>query len=236
MLVETLVFFLAVAFVPPLLFVAWVRHTETHHREPVGALMRVFFLGAVLAVAVALALEVYADARWRDVIEGSASFVPYAVFTAVVVAPVAEEFSKVLAVLGAKDRHAEPEDGLVYGAAAGLGFAATENLVYEGVALATGGVAGYVGTVLVRTVASTLLHASASAWAGYGLLKWQSGHGSFLGALGWLALAMLLHGLFNLLASLQLLVALLGAIVLSLTVFRGVRGRIRRHDRAGQLQ
>lgn len=230
MLVETLVFFLAVAFVPPLLFVAWVRHVEMHHREPVGALMRVFFLGAVLAVAVALALEVYADARWRDVYEGSASLVPYAVFTAVVVAPVAEEFSKLLAVLGARDRHPEPEDGLVYGAAAGLGFAATENLVYEGVALATGGVAGYVGTVLVRTVASTLLHASASAWAGYGLLRWRSGQASFLVVPLYLGLAMLLHGAFNLLASIQALAALGGAIVLSLLAFRQIRRRVRRHD------
>lgn len=230
MLVATLLFFLVVAFLPPLAFAAWVRHGETHQREPLGAVMRVFFLGAVVSVVVALILEVAVDARWRETIEGTATLVPYAVFAAVVVAPVAEEFAKALSILGARDRHPEPEDGFVYGAAAGLGFAATENLVYHGVAFATGGVAGYAASVVVRTVASTLLHASASAWAGYGLLRWRSGHASFVAVPLFLGLAMLMHGAFNLLASVNALLALVAAAALSVTAFRGIRKRVRRHD------
>lgn len=226
---SVVLFFVAVAFVPSLLYVAWARHAETHHREPVPALLRVFLAGAVLAVVLALFLGALVEAGVRPLVD-AAAIVPYLAFAAVVVAPVTEEFAKVLSVWAARDDHPEPEDGFVYGAAAGLGFAATENLLYEGVALATGGVGAWIGTATLRTLSSTLLHASASAWAGYGVMKWRSGAGSFAGAIGFLALAMAMHAAFNLLASTGLALAALLAVVLAFSAFRHVRHRIRRHD------
>ena len=51
---------------------------------------------------------------------------------AVIIAPFVEEFLKALGMMraGVKEEVDEVEDGLVYGAACGLGFAATENLMY----------------------------------------------------------------------------------------------------------
>ncbi len=109
-----------------------------------------------------------------------------------VVGPV-EEGSKFLAVrLGVyRSLHfEEPMDGLVYGAAASLGFASLENL-------------GYVLTfgpevMLVRAPFSTLAHlVFGSAW-GYGLGLRRSGRGAWV-VWGSLAGAAALHGVFNIL-------------------------------------
>ncbi|HLE96298.1 MAG TPA: PrsW family glutamic-type intramembrane protease [Candidatus Thermoplasmatota archaeon] len=221
---------LAAAFVPPLLYVLWIRAHEEHEREPLGRVLRVFVAGGVVGVGLAIVFSLLLDLQMRPAYEATALAASYATFAAVAIAPLAEEPAKALCVLFARDRHPEPEDGLVYGAAAGLGFAATENLLYESVALASGGLGAYVATSAIRSVASALLHASASAWAGYGLLAWRTGHGSAFAALGWLVLAVAAHAAFNLLASFGLAVALALAIALALVAFRMVRRRVLRLD------
>lgn len=223
---------LAAAFVPPLLYLLWIRAHETHEREPLGRVLGVFVAGGVLGVGLAVVFSLLLDLQLRPAYESGAFAASYATFAAVAIAPLAEEPAKALCVLVARDRHPEPEDGLVYGAAAGLGFAATENLLYESVALATEGVGAYVATSVVRAVASALLHASASAWAGYGLVAWRTGHGSAAAAVGWMALAILAHATFNALASLGLVFALAVAIALALLAWRMVRRRLLRMDAA----
>lgn len=117
-------------------------------------------------------------------------------FTAIVmlgvVGPV-EEGSKFLAVrLGVyRSLHfEEPMDGLVYGAAASLGFASLENLGYV---LSFGP-----EVMLLRAPFSTLAHlVFGSAW-GYGLGLRRSGRGSWV-VWGSLAGAAALHGAFNIL-------------------------------------
>lgn len=90
-----------------------------------------------------------------------------AAFGAVIVAPVVEEITKGLVfpllLLG---RHMDNEtDGLIYGAATGLGFAAVENLLYYS------GAAGddpgsLLVLIVVRTFFSTLVHCISSALLG----------------------------------------------------------------------
>ena len=48
----------------------------------------------------------------------------------VIIAPIIEELSKALGLRLIKNQIFELEDGLIYGAVAGFGFAATENLIY----------------------------------------------------------------------------------------------------------
>jgi RsiW-degrading membrane proteinase PrsW (M82 family) len=135
----------------------------------------------------------------------------------------------------------EIEDGLVYGAAVGLGFAATENLLYLTSALLEG-VEVFVTTAVLRSVTSTVLHASATAIAGYGiaLALFMRPRGRQVSWLPYLGMAMLLHALFNLFASLgelvpldPLLFALIGlalAFTLSTTAFVFMRRRIKELD------
>jgi RsiW-degrading membrane proteinase PrsW (M82 family) len=84
----------------------------------------------------------------------------------------------------------EPIDGLVFGAAAALGFASLENLFY---------VLDYGPAVmLVRAPISTLVHLSLSSFWGYALGQHHaSENGRRKLVIGSLALAAIAHGLFN---------------------------------------
>ncbi len=84
--------------------------------------------------------------------------------TMVLAAPVVEEIAKAVGVLLIAWRSGEfdnPTDGLVYGAAVGLGFAATENAAY--CLAGAGGTTGILPLVMRRIVASAGLHALASS-------------------------------------------------------------------------
>ena len=96
--------------------------------------------------------------------------------------------------LVAKQVITEPEDGIIYGVAAGLGFSATENLIYE-VAAMLEQTEGYVflATALLRSITSTFLHATASGILGYGMGKRYLERGMFLEVLPYYALAVLLQ-------------------------------------------
>jgi RsiW-degrading membrane proteinase PrsW (M82 family) len=159
---------------------------------------------------------------------------------AVILAPLVEESAKAWGV--PRRNILEPEDGMIYGAAVGLGFAATENMLYLFSAL-TESVESFVATAVLRAVTSTLLHASATAVAGYGISRaiFFRKQGARESWLPYLALAMLIHALFNLFASLgdlvqteeQVAFALIGLLLassLALGAFLVIRGRIRALD------
>lgn len=214
-----------VAFLPPLLLGIRLRNAEMHRREPWRALLQAFLWGATGAVFLAAFAQVLLLGRFA----GPA--VAASILGAVVLAPLTEEISKALGLRWVRDRDPEPEDGFLYGAAAGLGFAATENVLYILTALATGGLAAGITTALVRTIATVSLHAAASAWAGYGM--WQARHTRLRGVFfPFLLGAMALHAVYNLLASLQLLLALVAAVALAVLSLRRIFRRVRQLDSA----
>lgn len=209
---------------PPLLMALWVRNLERHGKEPVGAILGAFGFGATLGVAISFVLNTLFDtAATRFAADIG---VTSGVLTAVVAAPVVEEAAK---GLGMRTRRAfllEPEDGFVYGAAIGLGFAATENLLYGATALLEGGVDAALGVLVMRILSSTILHAGASAILGFGIglaVLRLRGTGTVLGAY---LVAVLLHAGYNLLAVLESWVAFLAALILVWVVFGKVRRRI----------
>ncbi|MCU0861035.1 MAG: PrsW family intramembrane metalloprotease [Methanomassiliicoccales archaeon] len=239
---------LLAAFVPPIIYMVVVRNTETCRREPWSALFRAFLYGATVAVLLSIILESLASVilynDFSPLATGFWNFEPYdpvlsTIIMAVIVAPIVEEFVKSTGV--PRRRLLEIEDGLVYGAAVGLGFAATENLLYLTSALLEG-VEVFVTTAVLRSVTSTVLHASATAIAGYGiaLALFMRPRGRQVSWLPYLGMAMLLHALFNLFASLgelvpldPLLFALIGlalAFTLSTTAFVFMRRRIKELD------
>ena len=234
------------AFVPPFLWLLVIRNTERYGREPMGRVFRAFFWGAVVAVIVAIVISLLVVAVVLPKAEPLYEFLgqrglsdPALLLSVLIVAPFVEEFAKALGVLRVRRFLKEPEDGLVYGASAGLGFAATENLFYGLSALvASQSLTTSILVIGVRSVSSALLHASATASTGYGIGKGRLWGSS---AIPWYLLAVLMHATFNLFASFGVLLTatlgdwagllgLLAAIVFAGIAFVLVRQKIREKD------
>ena len=232
-----------VAFVPAILYVLWIRNTEKYDREPLYAVQWVFLYGATVALFLAVILETVTIAI-IDVAAGGLSIIAYNLILAVVLAPIIEEFTKATGMMTVTRRLFEPENGLIYGAAVGLGFAAVENVLYYITAL-DAGTDIFITTAVARTLTSTLLHASASALVGFGFSRQQCFrrfYGTFRSWVPYYFAAVALHAAFNMLASLSLfdpsasgILSLLGlalSVVLTWSVIAWVRRKIVELDRA----
>lgn len=193
------------AVVPLASFLAVVWWLDRYDREPVWLIGSTFLWGAFGAVPLALTLAALGSGTF---VPSVATGWPEAALGVVVTAPLVEEPAKALVLLAVMaTRHFDDmTDGFVYGAAAGLGFAMFENLLYFHSAV--GDPAAWAGTVLVRTFFSANMHATATAIAG-AALGWARFRPPVVriaaGAAG-LALAMGVHALWNgLLAAEELL-------------------------------
>ena len=192
---------LLVALLPSLYYLVRARNSERFGREPYGRLLGVFGFGAVSAVIISIILEVLIVGNLGRM-ERLYALADENLLAAVVVAPIVEEGAKALGVVLVAGYFQRAEDGLVYGVAAGLGFAATENLLYELNALETGGLVAFFALAFVRSISSTLLHASATGVTGLGIGKAKVAGRAYAAALPFYLAAVLMHATFNYLASL----------------------------------
>ena len=191
------------AIVPMLTFLAIVWWLDRYDREPIWMVALTFFWGAFGGTGLSLlgntslhlliARLLGADqADWMG---------------PVIVAPLIEEPTKaIILIVVAMSRHFDnTTDGFVYGAAAGLGFGMTENMLYfYQVSQVAGfdvrhGIASWVGTVAIRTFYSAVMHATASSLIG-AAIGWSRFRGwpirlpaLFVGLLA----AMGMHALWN---------------------------------------
>jgi len=193
---------LLVALLPSLYYLVRARNSERYGREPYGRLLGVFAFGAVSAVIISLILEIVIAGN-LDKMERLYALADENLLAAVVVAPIVEEGAKALGVVLVAGYFQRAEDGLVYGVAAGLGFAATENLLYELSALEAGGLITFFAVAFVRSISSTLLHASATGVTGLGIGKAKVAGQAYATALPYYLVAVLMHAAFNYLASLD---------------------------------
>jgi len=218
----------ALSILPSVLYMVWFRNSEKYERERWRPLIGIFLWGAFGGVALALILEVILEELLP--LDAVDSLVYPGFFIAAVIAPIIEEFAKPLGLRFVRREINEVEDGLIYGAAAGLGFAAIESLGYS---LSSG-----IPVAILRAVISTPVHAGMAALTGYGmalvLVKKRSGWV----LMGCYVCAVVIHGISNffigwagssekvgiILAS----IAIELAAVIGLVVF--VRKRIKRLD------
>jgi protease PrsW len=128
-------------------------------------------LGMVVAAPFALVAHALAGPEAADAI------------TAVVIAPMVEELTKGLIFVPlVLTAHFDNEtDGLIYGAAVGLGFATVENLLYY-LAAAPEGPMLVLGTVFMRSLFTSLVHCISSALLGMfvGWARHRAGPGRWL--------------------------------------------------------
>lgn len=241
-LILTLMILVGAAFIPSLVYLVWVRNTEKYGRKSWTQVMTTFVWGGGLGVIMAVILSllfvgvISLPGLQREYVFLEDQTVQTLIIVCII-APFVEELTKVMGVYTVKGGLTDKESGLVFGAACGLGFAATENLLYEGSTYAAEGFgAAFISIVLVRSIASTLLHGSASAVAGYGITKGKfEGTHSFL---PYYLIAVFMHGAFNFLASINLwytgrmsLLALIAAVLFAVFSMRFVRKKIIKLDR-----
>ncbi len=181
-------FLLAVA---PAAFWLWYFYNKDRYEpEPLSWILMVYIFGIVVTIPVAF-------------IEGILSIIVSDFLIVVMVAPIVEEAGKYLVVkktVWESLEFDEPVDGIIYAAAAGLGFATLENVIYVFSAVETSLLLA-LQTGLLRALISVPGHVLFSAMWGYSL-----GKARFLPqeqrtgviATG-LILAIAFHALFNLL-------------------------------------
>ncbi len=216
--IEELVLLILLALIPALLYLSWIRRSERYQTQPWGPLLGTFAYGAIIATIVAAILEGILVSLGTAIsqnypapefvfLNGDSS--AGAFFLVLVIAPFVEEGLKATGVTRAAGRIRLVSDGLVVGAAAGLGFGFFETFLYGLGAFLAGGLAAGITLILIRSVSSVVLHGSTTSMFGYGYassrLRNRTG-----AAGGYYLLAVGMHSTFNLIASLGALLAALG--------------------------
>jgi CRP-like cAMP-binding protein/RsiW-degrading membrane proteinase PrsW (M82 family) len=137
------------AFVVPVAFVTYLAESDVLAAHPIR-LALTFVLGAAIGIPVAIQLELATGAA------------PGALDTALLVG-IIEEFAKVLGVVWLLGRSSARfrMDGVVYGAAAGMGFAAFETILYGQARLDTPGT--LLATLWMRTLLAPFGHGTWTA-------------------------------------------------------------------------
>jgi protease PrsW len=175
--------------VAPCIFWLWLVYKGDKYKpEPKWLVIRTFLFGMGIAIPVAL-IETF---LYPSSAQGTLSL-SSAAYLAFVVAGFTEEAAKFLVVrLGVYSsvHFEEPTDGLVYSAAAALGFASLENIIYL--------ISYGWQVILVRGLFSNLAHVLFSALWGYPLAMVKLGflRHKYLTWLG-LAASMIAHGVFD---------------------------------------
>ena len=197
---------LLVAFAPGLFWLWFYLRKDSYRPAPRRLIAVTFGLGCLSIIPAALIEFAFLGDSF---LEEGAGLGGIAIGMLLVVGPV-EEACK-FAVVRLKPYRSpyfdEPIDGLVYAAAASLGFASLENLVYV---LEFGP-----EVMIVRAPLSTVAHLVLGSIWGYALgLHYASGYRRPMLVVGGLALGACTHAIFNILASSLLLLPLATALTI----------------------
>ena len=201
---------LALALGPGVFWAWYFYRRDKLNPEPAALIVKLFLLGVLVTFPVAF-------------VEGFFGlFIASSLAMGAVVAPIVEEYGKFWVVRRfayPNTEFDEPMDGIVYAAAAALGLASLENVLYVFAAYVTSPELA-LSTIVVRAIFSVPGHALFSGVWGYAL-----GRAKFAPAeersgivLRGLALGMVLHGIFNfLLFSSEIVAYAIAVFILVLT-------------------
>ncbi len=199
------------SFLPPIIYTIWIRNTEKCNREKWKIIFFCFLWGASIAIIASIILEYILQISLVGSINDYSLF---SLITVAVIAPVVEEFTKPLALRTKTVRKEidELEDGLIYGAVAGLGFSATENLFY-GIEFMKYGILLFLALIIIRSIGACILHASATALTGYGYGKTIMQKTSIIRVLPYFFIAILMHSFYNFVLTYELIGAAIGLLI-----------------------
>ncbi len=201
----------AIGFAPGAFWLWYFYSRDRIEPEPRAMVARIFFYGVLITVPVAIIEGILAGVTGVLLTSATGVFV-----LAVVIAPVVEEYAKFFVVRNSvyeNREFSEPMDGILYGAAAALGFAAIENAGYILYAYLSSPIEA-VTTFTFRALISVPAHPLISSIWGFSLGQAKFGlspnpEGAILRGL---LLAIFFHGVFNLLASIQFFIGLVALV------------------------
>lgn len=157
------------AFIPAFFFSWFIYWLDRYEKEPRWLLFMAFFWGGFVAIIGALIGSLILDVGFTAILQDE-TLVDIAGGS--ITAPFVEEFWKGLAVLAVvlifRKEFDSILDGVVYGAIAGLGFAATENVLYFMGQYADGGWAGMFTNFALRIGVFAWGHPFYTAFTGIG--------------------------------------------------------------------
>jgi RsiW-degrading membrane proteinase PrsW (M82 family) len=154
------------ASIPMVSYLLLLRWLDRYEPEPLHVVAAAFLWGAIPAVLIGGVGSLIMTVPLVFIFDESQVMF----LSGAVVAPFMEEGAKAgcLLLLYFTRNFDNPTDGFVYGAAAGLGFAMSENFLYFA-SMAEEGIGAWVATVVMRTLFTGLMHATASSIIGAGL-------------------------------------------------------------------
>ena len=186
---------LVVAVSPVLAILFFIWWLDRYDREPLKYVFGAYLWGGFGAVFLSIVGTEIGIRALGDIVYNSGFD-----FTAVVLAPVIEEFMKGLVVffLLRYRQFDNVTDGLVYGAASGLGFGMTENFLYF--TQLAGPYPGYdwLNLLFIRSVMTANMHCAASATFGAGIsMLRDNGAKGLRKVFIFYFMAVFLHGAWN---------------------------------------
>lgn len=193
------------ATLPVPLYISLALWIDRYESEPVWTLVTAFTWGAIVAVFISALVNTIGSLIVASLVNNEVGNL----FGAVISAPIVEESAKAAVLFGLYfwkyDEFDGVVDGIIYASMVGLGFAMTENIQYYGSAALEGGVGGGLTLFILRGMLAPFSHPLFTSMTGIGLgLASQTKNRAvkFLAPLCGLLLAMFLHSLWNLSASL----------------------------------
>jgi RsiW-degrading membrane proteinase PrsW (M82 family) len=194
------------AFLPAPLYLTLFLWLDRYDPEPPAALASAFAWGAIFAVVVSFIVNTIFTGLAATIVGGPTGDL----LGAVISAPLVEEGTKGLGVLllmlFLRREFDGVLDGIVYAGVIALGFATVENVLYYGRQFnESGGLGlGLLLTLFMRGVLSPFSHSLFTSMTGIGCGIARESHQKwvkYLAPVGGYLLAVILHGLWNLIAS-----------------------------------
>ena len=185
------------AFLPMVAYLLTIWWLDRYYRQPLWMVVAVFFWGAFGAVMLGIFGSQVLEMPLTRVFGYEATNAIGAIF----VAPLVEEIAKgiILLLLALRMDFSSVADGIVFGAAAGLGFGMTENFLYFNQVYDQSGFQAWLQNIYVRTLYSAVMHAISTSIFGMslGFIKFRKiGHPWIVVLMGLFA-AMGLHAFWN---------------------------------------
>jgi len=226
MILFIILWYIFIALIPGIFWVWFYRREDKKNPEPRNLIIKVFLWGMAITVPT-IAFEFAAD--FFVPFTTSEKFYIIVLASLFIIAPI-EEYFKYLVIkkkVYPNPAFDEPLDGVIYGVVAGLGFASLENIL---VIFSEGQ-----NAIILRFATATLMHAVTSGIVGYylGIAKFikQKDKEKSLISQG-LIIAILLHGLYNIIVSIQTVFTLILTVLFLFVMYLILASKIQEAKKA----